>query len=465
MPEHARPLVLAWLIAALLPRGPYPHLMLWGDHGSAKSTTARLIAALIDPCTPALWSELQNVHDLMIAACGAWRLAFDNISTVPAWLFDALCRLSTGGDFATRELYSDTKKCCSTPSARCSRPGSLKYVSRPDLLDRTIVVELPPIADNARWVETEFWVGFERAWPALFGALLTRLARTLRELPAVRLPRLPRMADFALVAVAAERGAGEPARLLYAYDAQRAEAHQAAVEASAIGPALLTILAREGEFTGTASELLETLQHEVGERASRRPGFPASPRGLSGELRRLAPALRAVGWDIAWQRTGKSGARTVTIIPAQPLHPSPGPHNTPTTPSAPSAVGSPAAVWLTVGSVRLTVVGSADGADGCAGTSGLASSAADVCVVPGCAHRIDAFAPDGRGYCAAHLPPDPEPDPRHDPAPGPGSRSGPSLGPGAGPNLGDDSGGGPGGSPAETAETAATCEPRRGSPL
>jgi hypothetical protein len=35
------------------------------------------------------------------------RLAFDNLSGLPAWLSDALCRLASGGSFAVRQLYTD----------------------------------------------------------------------------------------------------------------------------------------------------------------------------------------------------------------------------------------------------------------------------------------------------------------------------------------------------------------------
>jgi hypothetical protein len=34
-------------------------------------------------------------------------LAFDNVSGLPGWLSDALCRLSTGGGWACRQLYTD----------------------------------------------------------------------------------------------------------------------------------------------------------------------------------------------------------------------------------------------------------------------------------------------------------------------------------------------------------------------
>ena len=43
----------------------------------------------------------------MISANNGYLLAFDNLSSLPAWLSDALCRLASGGSFAVRQLYTD----------------------------------------------------------------------------------------------------------------------------------------------------------------------------------------------------------------------------------------------------------------------------------------------------------------------------------------------------------------------
>ncbi|HEY5883053.1 MAG TPA: hypothetical protein VIT88_00115 [Pyrinomonadaceae bacterium] len=62
------PLIAAWLVACFRPNRPFPILALHGEQGSAKSTTARILRALIDPNKAALRSEPRNEHDLMIAA-------------------------------------------------------------------------------------------------------------------------------------------------------------------------------------------------------------------------------------------------------------------------------------------------------------------------------------------------------------------------------------------------------------
>ena len=56
----------------------------------------------------------------MIAANNGYLLAFDNLSGLPVWLSDALCRLASGGSFAVRQLYTDQEEYCLNRRARSS---------------------------------------------------------------------------------------------------------------------------------------------------------------------------------------------------------------------------------------------------------------------------------------------------------------------------------------------------------
>ena len=98
------------LLATVSPAGPYPVLLLTGEQGSAKSTAARVIRSLIDPSESPLRAEPREVRDLLIAARNGWVVALDNLSGMPSWLSDALCRLATGGGFATRALYTNEEE-------------------------------------------------------------------------------------------------------------------------------------------------------------------------------------------------------------------------------------------------------------------------------------------------------------------------------------------------------------------
>jgi hypothetical protein len=82
----------------------------WRAVQMAKSTAARVLRGLVDPNGAPLRCEPREPRDLMIAANNGWTIALDNVSHLWGWLSDALCRLSTGGGFATRTLYGNDEE-------------------------------------------------------------------------------------------------------------------------------------------------------------------------------------------------------------------------------------------------------------------------------------------------------------------------------------------------------------------
>src|SRR5207253_279153 len=100
-------LATAWLVGTLRPDRPFPVLGIHGEQGSGKSTQARMLRGLVDPNVADLRSCPRKEHDLVLAAVNGWIVGLDNVSRLPDWLSDALCRLSTGAGFGTRQLYTD----------------------------------------------------------------------------------------------------------------------------------------------------------------------------------------------------------------------------------------------------------------------------------------------------------------------------------------------------------------------
>jgi hypothetical protein len=153
--EGDRVLIVSWLIGAMRPEGPFPILILQGEQGTAKTTTARLLCNLIDPSFVTSRSLPRSERDLAISANKVWVLSFDNLSGLKASLSDAFCRISTGGGLATRTLFTDD----SEKTFRLNRPLILNGISdiatRHDLADRSLIVTLPPIPEDKRRTERE----------------------------------------------------------------------------------------------------------------------------------------------------------------------------------------------------------------------------------------------------------------------------------------------------------------------
>ena len=175
-------LVVAWLLAALRAGGPYPLLALSGEQGSAKTVLSKLLRAL-DPSIAPVRALPREDRELFIAANNGHVLAFDNLSGLPPWLSDTLCRLTSGGAFSTRRLFTDQDEMLFAAARPIILNGIEEVITRPDLADRAILLMLAPIAERQRRPETALWREFELARPRILGALLDAAAHGLQVLP------------------------------------------------------------------------------------------------------------------------------------------------------------------------------------------------------------------------------------------------------------------------------------------
>ncbi|MGH9944459.1 MAG: DUF3854 domain-containing protein, partial [Pyrinomonadaceae bacterium] len=309
-------LLLAWLVACLRPNLPLPLLALYGAQGSAKSTTARVLSALVDPSKAALRSEPRDERDLMIAARNRWCLTFDNLSRVSNSLSDSLCRLATGGGLSTRELYSDDEEVLFEALRPVIINGIEDLATRGDLLSRAVVLYLPSFKSDARRKEADLWREFEGARPSICGALFDAVSVALRRIESVKLDGLPRMADFAAWAVAAEPAFDvPPGTFVEAYAVNRATANTTALDDSPLSEAVMKLLETQPKpfWSGKASGLLEELKRHVSEQTLRDKAWPKAPNALTNKLRRLEPSLRIVGIDFRESRTGHTRAKVLTL--------------------------------------------------------------------------------------------------------------------------------------------------------
>jgi hypothetical protein len=310
-------LLVVWLLASLRPLGPYPLLILQGEQGSAKSTTSRVLRRLVDPHAAPLRCEPKSQQDLMIAANSSWLIAFDNLSGVKASLSDALCRLATGGGFATRTLYSNDDETHFYAMRPMLLNGIDDVADRPDLLDRAIQLRLPMIPDTQRQEEAKFWSKFDANQGLILGSLLSAYCAALKELPNVELDRLPRMADFARFGEAVGRDQGwEDGAFLRAYTNNSLELTESALEASLVARTIGAFMATRPIWEGTCATLLHVLKEVVSPDEMKSWGWPKSPRKLSSELARLAPVLRKLGFDVTRPTTKSNKGRMLVITKA-----------------------------------------------------------------------------------------------------------------------------------------------------
>jgi hypothetical protein len=319
-------LLLTWLTYALRCGASYPVLSLKGVQGSGKSTITKIMRALIDPSVAALTAIPKSNRDMAIHAANSHLVAMDNLSEISASLSDTMCCLATGGAYRNRTLFKDRRETILTYRCPLIVNGISELPNRPDLLDRSVIIEAAPINAKNRRDERRFWSEFESVRPQLFGAMLDVIQAGIRNLDDVRLDNPPRMADFARWGIATEQAAGYPAgTFMAAYGANREDANAAAIESSPIAQLLYHFLCsskqKHGdgvprfEFHGTAVKLLSELRsfaesgsgiqdtHPEFKEFLRHPNFPKTPSAMSAELTRVEPNLKTLNIAVEKGRT------------------------------------------------------------------------------------------------------------------------------------------------------------------
>lgn len=319
--ENGFILIVSCLLMALRAKGPYPPLILVGEQGTAKSTLTTLLRKLVDPNSAPLRSMPRDPRDFFIGVANGWVSAFDNLSYLPEQASDSLCRVSTGGGFATRALYTDDEEHLIDVMRPIILNGISNVATRGDLADRAIIQTLEPIPGDTRKTETEFWTEFDAAAPRIFGALLDMCVHGFKRLPGIKLPQPPRMADFATWATACETAVWPEGAFMAAYERNKAEANDDVIAASPLAVKICELAedlkeSKGAEWKGTATDLLTKLESmNLDEKVQRdRRMWPSSGRVLSEWLRRVTPALREKGVEVVYTR--ENGDRLIVVSPA-----------------------------------------------------------------------------------------------------------------------------------------------------
>lgn len=313
-------LVLAWVVAAYFTDIPHPILLVQGEQGTAKSNLIRCLLALIDP-QPAEDRETPgDKREWAIFARASWAFSFDNVTEIPDWLSNSLCKGVTGDAVLQRVLHSDEDIAVfSFRRVIAMTTIAIKHDLAGDLTDRMLLVE--PEVIEERIPEAEITRRRNAALPDALGAVLDLVAGVLRQLPSVDLPDPPRMADFARVLAAVDTVTGWGT--LPTYRARVAAMGMALIEGDTFARALYWHAvsvnhpaaqlglqpdpqAHSGVvWEGTSTELLTALQQVCTRQGLPAEELPKASAAVGKKVREIAPNLRKVGIDIRPDRDNK----------------------------------------------------------------------------------------------------------------------------------------------------------------
>lgn len=304
--DDSRVLVKGFLLGLLHPTGPYPGLALYGEQGTAKTSTARYLRSVVDPTSAPVTGDPRDIETAALQAHANWVPVLDNVRTVRDWLADFLCRLATGGAFNKRTHYEMTDLTVVNTKRPFMLTSIADAIQQPDLINRVLTIRLPVIPKNER--KSEDWANakFAEVHSEVLGGLLDAAVMALRGYKSVQLDELPRMADLAKWVTAAEPAMClKPGTFIRAYAGNETDAYEAAINANPVARAVIRLMEAQALWKGTPTSLYNDLSALVDNGYGRKPtGWPTSPQLMANKLNEAAPALRTRGIDVRRVRLG-----------------------------------------------------------------------------------------------------------------------------------------------------------------
>ncbi|MBJ6360907.1 hypothetical protein ACFOQM_06285 [Paenibacillus sp. GCM10012307] len=255
-------LFMIYLVTCFIPGIPHPALIFSGEKGAAKTTSTRIIRSLVDPAKQDTTFLPSGTGDLALSLSKNYMLCLDNLDSLTAEKSDLLCTAVTGGGISKRKLFTDDEEVILS-FKRCIVLNGIHVVaSRPDLLDRSILIELERIEEKDRKEESTIWADFEAAKPCILGAIYDLVGKAMKLYPSVQLPELFRMADFTRWGYAVAEAAGLDGNLfLEAYKANITRTNTEAIESNPVATAICVLMDKQPEWHSTVTGLLDALEN------------------------------------------------------------------------------------------------------------------------------------------------------------------------------------------------------------
>ena len=254
-------LFTTYLVSCFLPHIAHAILVIYGEKGSAKSTTMRMVKKIVDPAQCDLLSMPTVKQDLAIILSNTYMPCFDNLDSLSAEKSDILCIATTGGAFSKRTLYTNSDETI-LRFKRCVALNGINVVAtRADLLDRSIVLELERIPKTERKTENAIWSSFDEDIPEFLGAIFNTISQTIPRYQSVALQEVGRMADFTCwgYAIADVLGIGGD-EFIKAYLSNQDLANEEALNSHPVGAAVQALMRNSTKWVGSVSELLKKLE-------------------------------------------------------------------------------------------------------------------------------------------------------------------------------------------------------------
>ena len=292
-------LLLVFIVSCYVPDIAHVILVLHGSQGSSKSMLSKLLRRIVDPSridAAHLPTRMEEV--VQVLAHHAF-VIFDNVSYVSPEISDLLCKAVTGSGFTKRELFTNDDDIIYS-FRRCIGINGINLVStRPDLLERSLLIGLERIPPESRKTEEELLKAFEKDIPFILGSIFDTLTRAMNIHQTIEVPSLPRMADFAKWGCAISEALGYTKEdFLRAYTKNIEQQKDTALSESPVAQAILSFVGDKDEYSATPTVFYKELTDHAAfdlKIDTRGDSWPKAPNYLTRRLNELKVNLADAG--------------------------------------------------------------------------------------------------------------------------------------------------------------------------
>lgn len=286
-------LMLVYLISCFIPNIQHPILHLNGSQGSGKSTASTIIRTICDPSNTAILQLPADRNQLVQILNHHYMPIFDNLSSLGSDQSDIFSQACTGSGISKRMLYTNDDDIFYNIKHCVGLNGINLTITKPDLMERSILISLESISCTARKTVEELWGRFEGKRPGILGGIFDVVSRARHIYPSLRLGRLQRMADFTKWGYAiAEALYNQGEAFLEAYEQNISRQHEEILSGNLLAQAIVQFMNKTQKWSGTVQTAYRELRKLVDKTDNT---FPSHPNKMRRHLGSLEQNLSASG--------------------------------------------------------------------------------------------------------------------------------------------------------------------------
>lgn len=323
--EKDKLLLKVYLISLFIPEISKVILVVKGNGGGAKTTAFRMIKNIADPCNVDDFSFSKQINDIIQTLEHQHVVFFDNVSHISDEMSDLICRAVTGSGFSKRAHYTNDEDFLYKFKRCIGINGINLATTRPDFLDRSLVIKFKRIEESARRKEEDIKKEFETLRPFVLGYIFDTLVKVLKykeenKGKEILKNGLPRMADFAEWGEIISRCLGNKENeFIEAYGENRLDQNDEVIEASPVAEAVLLLMTERDQgfiWEGTPTKLYQELTDIVDQtkpELKRSNLWPKGSNKLTSKINEVIPNLKEKGIDVITGEKNREGNRIIRI--------------------------------------------------------------------------------------------------------------------------------------------------------